>query len=134
MVNLLARFRTADVETDPEPDWEKLRELSSHPDLIGKNVAADKNTPFFMRCVCGMLVMTTRELSCEPTTCTGCMNEKAESAATALDPPLSHARHRPRGEARVLFGLVVFVLITAGYLGPRVWNAPSRGADTHQLD
>ena len=137
---LLKLFRTkSDASDYDETDYEALRAHAMYPDLIGRKVQADAQTPYWMRCDCGMLVMTHRELSGQDTVCASCkravhdaidMDMRGEGASTR------NTAMRPATERRILFGLVVGVLLIGWTMTQRMYDAPARAhADNHvQLD
>jgi hypothetical protein len=127
MEKLLKRFAT----DKDEIDYDALRARATYPDLIGIQVEADAHTPYFMKCACGMLVMTSRELALKETICANChMNE--ELAATTGSAPDTRTLGK-RGEGRMMFALVAFCAIAAGAIGSRVWDAPPRAQADAQV-
>ncbi len=133
MADLRALFSTGSESSD-DAHYAKLRAQSMYPDLIGRKVEGDRLTPCWMRCTCGMLVMTTRALSKVETVCDSCVRNSETVSPTSGVPaarPLSK-----RGESRVLFALVVFCLIVIGAIGLRVMDAPPRAqaAEGPRLD
>lgn len=129
MGSLLARFRDAN-----EPDWEDLKRRSMYPDLIGRKVTADAHTPYWLRCGCGMLVMTARDLAGGSTVCANCMQHQHDAVdGIGVFVPQRNPTLKPGTERRMLFGLVVFCLLAAGLIGQRVWEAPSRTHTTTYL-
>ena len=109
---------------EDEIDYGALRARAMYPDLIGRKVEADKFTPFFMKCGCGMLVMTSRELALQETTCENC-KANAEKFTHNSAAPATGTLSR-RSESRTLFLVVVFCLVVAGAMGARMWDAPPR--------
>jgi len=136
MEKLRARFG---IGAD-EIDYEALKARALYPDLIGRTVEADANTPHFMNCDCGMLVMTSELLAGERTECRGCQDELVDQAnremrlpSVRLPPPKVMSK---RGEGRVLRGLVLFCIVTGSVGAARFMSAPPRAqaVDALQLD
>ncbi len=127
MENLLARFRTGDAKKNEESyeiDFDAMRARALYPELIGRQVEADKFTPPFMKCDCGMLAVTTRELHGKRTTCESCKRNRALELTSSEAPPIRTMSKR--GESRVLFALVVCCIMAAGFFGTRFSDAPPR--------
>ena len=134
MANLLERFRTGNAIDNI--DWDALKRQSMYPDLIGKMPSDTCHIPSWMKCDCGMLVMTSPDLHGQSTTCANCkqhQHDAVDGIGVFVAP--RHVSLKPQVERRVLFGLVVFCLITASVIGGRVWDAPPRAqANIQQLD
>ena len=131
MESLLARFKIANGSD--EPDYDAMRARALYPELIGVKYRADDNAPYFMRCECKMLVVTSRELHTKSTVCENCRDNR-EAELHSSEAPQVRTMSK-RGESRILFALVVFCLLAVGVVGLRVMDAPPRAhAESPRLD
>lgn len=123
MGNLLQRFKP------DEPDWAALRSRAVYPELIGRTAPAGDTVPF-MKCDCGMLVLTTRELHGQRTVCNNCeANAKIPDLATQAHAPVLG----PRNVRRVHIAVAIIVLALAALLGRAMGSVPT-GDDSVTLD
>ncbi len=132
-MNLLKLF-FRDDEKIGEPNWEALRSKSIYPDLIGRTVEADEFTPHWLRCGCGMLVMTTEDLSGQTTRCSGCLKTAHDAVDGKGAVPLAYQKPvmKQETERSVSFALILFCIVAAGAVGHSVMTGGSRPSD-HML-
>lgn len=118
-----------------EPDWERLKEASSHPELIGRkpsDVGSDAPM-YWLRCGCGMLVGTSEDYAGDESICVHCAGEAKRPSASSREP--NSGQMPPRVERHIRLALVAFVLLAAVMVGTSVANGGSRpDAPMRQLD
>lgn len=158
-MNPLRRFSVGGEKRLGDPDWEVLAKRSCYEDVIGKKAEDIKprGTPCgplsWLRCDCGLLMMTSASLAGQGTHCAKCIEEQAtakeaalvaaeEAAAQVLRTGHHDELHesvayqqpvmQPVTERGVSIFVIVFCLLAAGAVGHSAMTGGSRPSD-HML-
>lgn len=112
-----------------EPEWDAMAANSMHRELIGKMPPAGNVSLGWMRCDCGMLVVTRPGLRGMAVACPRCV---AESERPGARPNTASTLTR-RANRNLTFAFCIVVAVVFGWLVTTVSNGGQRPADNSRL-